>query len=151
MLRIGRFEKFVLHFGGFPLTKITIVTLLLMQVGSDLKIKCFEGVQDDRLVKSASVHAAWMAAHQKQGHQNWDARKVKIQRALGPGWNVEEVCAESWPGQGKLDAAKEMFHSWKQSPGHWAAINQPGGRYGFAMALGENGVWFGCGQIAREK
>lgn len=133
------------------MTKITIVTLLLMQVGSDLKIKCFEGTQDDRLVKSAATHAVFMAKWQKQGHQNWDARKAKIQRTLGPGYGVEEVCAESWPGQGRKEAAKEMFNSWRQSPSHWAAINRPCKLYGFAMALGNNGIWYGVGQLAREK
>ena len=126
-----------------------IVTVLLMQVGFDLKIKCFEGTEDARLVKSASEHAAQMAAYGVQGHQNWDRRKAKIQRLM-PTLRVEEVCAESWPGQGQLDAAKEMYNSWKQSPGHWAAL-QVEGRYGFAMALGTNGIWYGCGQIAREK
>lgn len=59
-----------------------------------------------------------------------------------------EVANESWPGQDVNAAAKEMYRSWRLSPGHWAAVNGRCSYYGYAMVLGRNGIWYACGIFA---
>ena len=40
------------------------------------------------------------------------------------------------------------YRSWKLSPGHWSAVNGRCRYYGYAMCLGDNGVWYACGIFA---
>jgi uncharacterized protein YkwD len=134
------------------ITKIIVISALLVQTGADLGVKCFKGKENGTLKRAAQEHAVWMARNQVQNHSGWDARKARVQKIVRI--NVEEVCAESWPGQSKAEAAKEMFKSWYATRifsdgGHWGAINRPAKIYGFVMARGTNGIWYACGIVGR--
>lgn len=130
--------------------KIAVVTTVLVNAGISEGVRCFRGSGENYyLTRAAKGHAHYMAKHRRQGHQNWDIRKGTVMRQTEYLYKIEEVCAESWPGQDRHSAAKEMFNSWRQSPGHWQAINKPCKIYGFAMARGDNGVWYGCGLVGR--
>jgi hypothetical protein len=56
-----------------------------------------------------------------------------------------EICATGMilEKQTPADAALEMWHSWKQSPGHWAAASKPHTYFGAEMCQGKNGTWYG--------
>lgn len=109
--------------------------------------KCFAvGEENNALNMASERHAQYMASHETQGHQNWNARKTRVERATG--LRCEEVCAESWPNQNEEKAASEMFKSWVSSQGHWGIIDSANCKmYGFAMEKGKNGIWYGCGII----
>lgn len=111
-----------------------------------------EGVQsiktgrlDDGVQKIARQHAVYQARVQHQGHQNWNQRVLELQRLHPEIREWKEVANESWPGQNVDDAAREMYHSWRQSSGHWSAVNGRCIYYGYSMVLGANGVWYACG------
>lgn len=111
-----------------------------------------EGVQsiktgklDDEVQRAARQHATYQATVQHQGHQNWDRRVQELQRLHPEIREWKEVANESWPGQNVDDAAREMYHSWRQSSGHWSAVNGRCIYYGYSMVRGANGVWYACG------
>lgn len=103
------------------------------------------------LMQSAQDHAEYQAKWQRQGHQNWEQRKMLIQAKV-PG-NVEEICAESWPPAFCRDPSpegigREMFASWRASPGHWSVASRLHGSYGAGIARGSNGVWYATIQVS---
>ena len=100
------------------------------------------------LQEAAEAHAAYQAHVGVQGHQGWKQRVVELRRKLPDCHTFAEVANESWPGQDMDAAAYEMYRSWKLSPGHWSAVNGPCRYYGYAMRLGDNGVWYACGIFA---
>ncbi|MEN6367611.1 MAG: hypothetical protein ABFC88_12410 [Thermoguttaceae bacterium] len=124
----------------------------LIKVGRETwKVKSIlTGKQHPVLQREAERHAKEQADHQMQGHFWWDQRKARIIQQVPGLRSVEEVCNESWPGQNTNDAAYEMYRSWKTSDGHWASVNSPCTYYGYAMALGKNGVWYACGIVAQK-
>ena len=85
-----------------------------------------------------------------QGHHNWQNRFERINAKLSAGLLAQEVCAESWPGQGLLEAARECVHSWRQSPGHWDAVKTQHPVFGYDMQRGANGVWYATGIFGRQ-
>lgn len=56
-----------------------------------------------------------------------------------------EIVAESWEwNKSVVDAAIDLVHSWRQSPGHWRECSGRHARFGYGMCF--NGTkWFGCG------
>jgi hypothetical protein len=100
------------------------------------------------LMREAESHAAHQARLTFQGHHQWETRFHAINAALGGGLVAREVCAESWPGQGLLEAAEECVDSWRQSPGHWAAVSQRHALFGYDMQRGSNGEWYAAGIFA---
>lgn len=58
---------------------------------------------------------------------------------------TSEIVAESWPwNHNVVDAAIDVVHSWRQSPGHWGAASSPHQFYGYDMKT--NGQkWFATG------
>lgn len=136
------------------ISKIIVVSAILVAAGQDRGVRCFEGGENYYLKKAARTHAAYMAHHKRQGHQGWDQRKSACERRLRYPYRLNEVCAESWPGATKAEAATQMYEAWYatriyEGKGHWGAINRPAKIYGFAMARGTNGVWYACGIIGR--
>jgi len=99
----------------------------------------------DPLVVEAESQAAYQASATRQGHQHWETRFHRINRRLPDGLMSQEVCAESWPGQGLIEAALECVHSWRQSPGHWNAVRSSHRFFGYDMKRGRNGVWYATG------
>lgn len=107
------------------------------------------GKQNMILQKAAQAQARYQAKHQTQGHQNWSTSRFEQLRKQLPECKPPcEVCAESWPWNNMHEAADEMYRSWKQSPGHWAAVNGRCDYWGYAMVLGSNGIWYATGIFA---
>jgi hypothetical protein len=104
-----------------------------------------DGTFDPVLAKEAERHSLHQARIQLQGHHNWDRRFRRINAALPSGLTACEVCAESWPGESLVEAAVECVNSWRQSPGHWAAVSVACPVYGYDMKLGRNGIWYATG------
>jgi uncharacterized protein YkwD len=121
----------------------------LIDTGREYPVKSIlTGQPNAILQREAEQHAAYQARVQVQGHQGWNARYQRLARQLPDCDTFKEVANESWPGQNVNDAAAEMYHSWKQSPGHWSAVNGSCTYYGYAMVRGKNGVWYACGLFA---
>ncbi len=109
------------------------------------------GVFHAFLASEAERHAIYQASITLQGHHNWDQRFHNINARLSQSLVAQEVCAESWPGQSLLEAARECVHSWRQSPGHWNAVQESHQVYSYDMKLGRNGVWYATGIFGRNR
>lgn len=97
----------------------------------------------------AEFNAKAMAARGYQGnHPGWDARCEYARQHAGS-YEYSEITAESWPGQNETQSATEILNSWRQSPGHWSVANGRCKIYGFGMARGRNGIYFGVGIIGK--
>lgn len=107
-----------------------------------------EGQFASLLADETRKQADYQASITMQGHQNWESRFQLINRRLANGMVAQEVCAESWPGQGLFDAAIECVHSWRQSSGHWDAVRSRQPMFGYDMKRGRNGVWYATGIFA---
>lgn len=108
-----------------------------------------EGELDPTLIEEAAAHAEHQARIGVQGHHNWETRFHRINARLPRRLLACEVCAESWPGQGLLEAAIECVRCWRLSPGHWEAVRQRHPRYAYDMKRGANGVWYATGIFGR--
>jgi hypothetical protein len=97
------------------------------------------------LAQEAENHSSHQARIRVQGHHNWESRFHRITGRLPGGLRAQEVCAESWPHQGLLEAAIDCVHSWRQSPGHWSAVSSDQEAYGYDMKRGSNGIWYATG------
>lgn len=128
---------------------------LLIEAGKKLGVKSIEtGQFSDTLQVFAADHALYQAQVGKQGHQLWDSRVKAIASQMPECSEFKEVCAQSWDWNTMEEAAPEMFNSWRQSPGHWSAVNGRCSFYGYAMALNQKqNVWYATGLFAtlREK
>jgi hypothetical protein len=104
-----------------------------------------KGEKDPLLTAEANSHSNYQAQIHVQGHHHWDNRFQRIRARLTGGLVPQEVVAESWPHQTLVDSAVDCVHSWRQSPGHWSAVNAAQPRYGYDMRLGSNGIWYATG------
>lgn len=109
------------------------------------------GILDPNLVNEAKGSAAYQASIGRQGHHFWDVRFQRINNLLPFGLLASEVCAESWPGEGLLQAAIECVRCWRTSPGHWGAVSQPHRVYGYDMKRGPNGIWYATGIFGKQQ
>jgi hypothetical protein len=103
------------------------------------------------LAEETRKHAQHQASLTFQGHHNWPVRFHSISARLPAGLVVNEVCAESWPGQTLVEAAEECVDSWRQSSGHWNHVNSAAEYFGYDMRRGRNGVWYAAGIVARRR
>jgi len=101
------------------------------------------------LAQEAESHSEYQARINRQGHHFWESRFHRINALLGGGMTSSEVCAESWPGQGLLQAAIECVRCWRLSSGHWGAVSGAHRAYGYDMKRGSNGVWYATGIFGR--
>jgi hypothetical protein len=108
-----------------------------------------DGVFDPYLAAEASSHASYQARIGLQGHHFWESRFHKILSRLPFGLVPQEVCAESWPGQGLLESAIECVRCWRLSEGHWSAVARYHPYFGYDMKRGANGVWYATGIFAK--
>jgi hypothetical protein len=104
-----------------------------------------DGELDANLLKEAESHSAHQARIRVQGHHRWGARFPRISALLPRGLVAREVCAESWPGEGLVEAAVECVRCWRLSSGHWSAVRAPQRRFGYDMKRGSNGIWYATG------
>jgi hypothetical protein len=100
------------------------------------------------LIQEVTNHSNHQARTRRQGHHNWEQRFHSINSRLGDGLLSKEICAESWPNEGLLQAAFECVRSWRQSPGHWNAVSNHHVMYGYDMKRGSNGIWYATGIFA---
>lgn len=124
---------------------------LLIATGRRWNVRSLEGREHPVLMRYAREHANYQARVHAQGHQLWGRRKYEIQSDLGGRFNVEECANESWPRQDRYKAAWEMYHSWRQSPGHWSEVNGPCELYGYAMVLSDSGIWYADALFAHKR
>jgi hypothetical protein len=101
------------------------------------------------LAEESESHSRHQANIHVQGHHQWESRFHRINRRLGRGLTAQEVVAESWPGQGLVDAAEECVHSWRQSDGHWSAVRGRQSVFAFDIKRGRNGIWYATGLFGR--
>jgi len=101
------------------------------------------------LAQEAESHSEYQARINRQGHHFWETRFHRINALLGGGMTSSEVCAESWPGQGLLQAAIECVRCWRLSSGHWGAVSGAHRAYGYDMKRGSNSVWYATGIFGR--
>ncbi len=106
------------------------------------------GQFDPTLAAEAESHSQYQAQIRSQGHHFWERRFHRINVCLPGGLTAKEVCAESWAGQGLLEAAIECVRCWRLSSGHWQAVSSPYRLYGYDMKLGDNGIWYATGILA---
>lgn len=104
-----------------------------------------EGHLDPYLAEEAESHSRYQARIGLQGHHSWETRFHRINAKLPDGLTASEVCAESWPGEGLLEAALECVRCWRFSSGHWAAVRAAHRCYGYDMQRGSNGIWYATG------
>ena len=111
------------------------------------------GEKDPVLSEEAASHSRYQAQIGVQGHHQWDSR---FQRILGRLFGRRlrrsapvEVVAESWPNQDLVDSCVDCVHSWRQSPGHWSAVQSQQASYGYDIRRGSNGIWYATGIFSK--
>ena len=103
------------------------------------------------LKDEAAIHSRYQAQIGVQGHHQWESRFQRIiGRLFGRGTpgTPKEIVAESWPGQNLIDSCIDCVASWRQSSGHWAAVNSRHDSYGYDIQRGSNGIWYATGIFA---
>lgn len=125
----------------------------LIDEGKRLRVKSLmTGVMHPVLQAAAEEHAQYQARLGVQGHQRWQTRVQQLFKLMPDSYEFREVANESWPDQDLGDAAEEMYDSWRQSPGHWGAVNGECSFYGYAMAYNErNKTWYAAGIFADKR
>ena len=103
------------------------------------------------LMQEAADHSREQASRGRGGHHRWEERFHQINARLPAGLTAQEVCAESWPGQGLVAAAQDCVHSWRRSSGHWEAVSTRHSAFGYDMQRGASGVWYATGIFARQR
>jgi hypothetical protein len=106
------------------------------------------GKFDPVLASEAQSHSEHQARIRVQGHHGWGHRFLRILGRLRFGAAPVEVVAESWPNEGLVEAAHDCVQSWRQSPGHWRAVQSNQKAYGYDMKRGRNGIWYATGIFA---
>jgi hypothetical protein len=106
------------------------------------------GPMSRTLAREAASHSWRQASMGVQGHHDWDVRFQRINGKLG-GMTSREVVAESWANQDLVEACVDCVHSWRQSPGHWSAVQGRHRVFGYDIKRGLNGIWYATGIFAR--
>lgn len=109
------------------------------------------GRPDSFLFKEAENHSKYQARIRLLGHHFWETRFHRIIQTLRNESTASEVCAESWPGQGLLQAALECVRCWRLSPGHWRSVSSYQDAYGYDIKKGSNGIWYATGIFANRR
>jgi hypothetical protein len=103
------------------------------------------GEADRNLLTEARSHSRFQARLRSQGHHNWGGRFQRLSALLPGGLRAQEVVAESWPGEGLVDACVDCVDSWRQSSGHWSAVRSRQPRFAYDIQRGSNGIWYATG------
>jgi len=135
---------------GLPRATLTQRTLIYAVRIHPEKPASTEGQIDENLLKEAESHSAYQARIRLQGHHHWERRFHQISAKLPSGLTAVEVCAESWPGEGLVEAAIECVRCWRFSSGHWSAVRARHRFYGYDMRRGSNRIWYGTGIFGGE-
>ena len=126
---------------------------LLISEGQRIGVQSLRtGKQHSVLQAMAQRHADYQARCGVQGHQGWNSRVQELYRDVADCGTFSEVANESWPGQDNRAAAAEMYHSWRQSPGHWSAVNGRCAYWGYAMSFCPgNRTWYAAGVFGESR
>lgn len=108
-----------------------------------------QGDANVALLGAAQSHSDHQAAIGVQGHHNWESRFHQINAQLPAGMMSQEVVAESWPGEGLVEAAEDCVDSWRHSSGHWSAVRSRHPLFGYDIKRGRNGIWYATGIFGR--
>jgi hypothetical protein len=106
-----------------------------------------DGDPNPALLEEAQSHAQYQASARSQGHQAWGSRFARILSRIPGVGAPREVCAESWRGQGLVEAAIECVRCWRTSSGHWSAVRARTRYFGYDMKQGANGIWYATGIV----
>ncbi|MCR4414670.1 MAG: thioredoxin family protein [Thermoguttaceae bacterium] len=134
---------------GLPPGTLTQRTLIYAVRTHPERPASANGQVDPNLLAEAESHSEHQARIGVQGHHGWESRFHRINARLPAGCLAYEVCAESWPGQGLLQAAIECVRCWRMSSGHWRSVASPSQAYGYDMKRGANGIWYATGIVGR--
>ena len=131
---------------------VTAESQALINAVQETGAKSVSGHCDPELTRIAMRYARKMARQQRQdGHAGWGQRSQNLMGRYGSsGRPASEITAESWSHLGSsLDRhARSCVDSWQQSSGHRADMMRYHGRYGYAMARGNNGIYYAVGIFA---
>jgi uncharacterized protein YkwD len=131
---------------------VTAESQALINAVQETGARSVSGHCDPNLTRIAMRYARKMARQQRQdGHAGWGQRSQNLMGRYGSsGRPASEITAESWSHLGpSLDRhARSCVESWQQSPGHRADMMRYHGRYGYAMAQGNNGIYYAVGIFA---
>lgn len=149
--RDGRYlgRRHFVEFANLPAGSLTQRTLILAVRTHSERPQSAQGKFEPLLAGESERHSVHQASINTQGHHDWDQRFHRINAKLPEGMVAQEVCAESWPGQGLVEAAEECVHSWRQSGGHWSTVRARQPLFGYDMKRGRDGVWYATGIFAR--
>jgi hypothetical protein len=129
---------------------VPIDTVLIAVAGRNIGVKSLETGQPHPTLQGMAERIAKLQAEMGvQGHHQWEQRYHWLEDAMPDCKGFREDVAESWDHNTIAEAAREMFNSWRQSPGHWESINGVCDYYGYAMGLnaGKN-IWYACAIFA---
>jgi hypothetical protein len=133
--------------GVVPTVGVSETQIGLIEAGQNFAgAHVWESYSHPVLMAMATRHAQYQASRNTQGHQLFSERVAELQKTMTER-AFAEICAESWKEQ-KNDTKRalgdEFFKCWKQSPGHWSVASKKHKFFGADMALGSNGIWYGC-------
>lgn len=134
---------------GLPQGTLTQRTMIFAVRMHPEKPQSTQGQLSPLLATEAKNHSSHQAAILLQGHHNWDSRFQRISAQLPGGGVAQEVVAESWPNETLVEACLDCVHSWRQSPGHWGAVQSQHPLFGYDIKLGRNGIWYATGIFGR--
>ena len=109
------------------------------------------GTSHPVLVAEAGSHSRYQAQIRVQGHHFWEHRFQRLIGLLPRGLRAREVCAESWPNEKLVDAAVDCVDCWRQSSGHWNAVQAAHPHFGYDMQQGSNGIWYATGVFGTDR
>lgn len=93
----------------------------------------------------AGSHSDRQASMRNQHHADLGA----VMRNIGGVSGASEVVAESWGnvvgGEHVLEACYSCVDAWRHSAGHWRSIMSEHRYFGYDIARGANGTWYGTG------
>lgn len=124
------------------LTQRTLIYVVRTQAD---KPQSANGTCSKLLTDEATSHSQYQAKIHLQGHHHWESRFHRISALLPDGLMAQEVCAESWPGEGLIQAAIGCVYCWRQSPGHWNAVRSKHRLFGYDIQRDSRGKWYATG------
>jgi hypothetical protein len=108
------------------------------------------GAAESAFLDHAERHSDRQARTQNQHHADLVATmsNLRVNGGLGIS-DASEVVAQSWGsfvgGENVLEAAFSCVDAWRHSSGHWSAVSRGWRYYGYDVAKGANGTWYGTG------
>jgi hypothetical protein len=108
------------------------------------------GAAESAFLDHAERHSDRQARTQNQHHADLVATMAGLRVNGGHGISdASEVVAQSWGtfvgGENVLEAAFSCVDAWRHSSGHWSAVSRGWRYFGYDVAKGANGTWYGTG------